>query len=276
MRSVWVVVLNWNNGKLTNECLVSLQDLAYSDFKVLVVDNGSTDDSVACIHEQFPKAEIMELRGNFGFAKGNNAGIRRALDRGAEYVWLLNNDTTVDPRALQTMVEKAESDPKIGAVGSAIYYAADPSRLWVWGGGEVNFWLGQPQGFSRPVPDEKVQYLAGASILLRRSALESVGLLDEEFFLYWEDTEICFRLRREGWRLAVAGDSKVWHKVSATSGKKSVRLDAIISRSAVRFFERNSPTPLISIAASVFLRTARRVLAGNWTSVRQVWTGLER
>jgi GT2 family glycosyltransferase len=272
---VVVLVLNWNNWKDTNECLESLRSLDYGDWNTLVLDNGSTDDSVRRIRERFPEVEIMELGANLGFAKGNNAGIRVALERGAEYVWLLNNDTTVDPKALRAMVERAQADPKIGAVGSAIYYTAEPERLQVWGGGYVNFWLGRPRPFLRPVADEKIQFLTGASLLLRRSALESVGLLDEAYFLYWEDTEICFRIRRAGWRLAVAGDSKVWHKGNATVGKKSVLLDTTSNRSAVRFFQANSPAPLISIWVSVFLRIVKRSLAGDWARVRAVWTGLK-
>ena len=155
MKPVWILVLNWNNGKVTNECLASLQGLVYDDFRVIVLDNGSTDGSVECIRERFPDVEIMELGENLGFAKGNNAGIRAALARGAEYVWLLNNDTTVDPKALRAMVEKAESDPRIGAVGSAIYYMSQPERLKVWGGGYVNFWQGRHRHFLRPVADEE-------------------------------------------------------------------------------------------------------------------------
>jgi hypothetical protein len=275
MKPVSVLVLNWNNGKITNECLASLQCLEHDDFKVIVLDNGSTDRSVELIRERFPEVEIVELGANLGFAKGNNEGIRVALERGVEYVWLLNNDTTVDPKALRALVEKAESDPKIGAVGSAIYYMSEPERLQAWGGGYVNFWVGRARHFFRPVTDNKIQFLMGASLLLRRAALESVGLLDEGFFLYWEDTDLCFRLRRAGWRLAVAGDSKVWHKAGATVGQKGPQLDATLSRSSVQFFEKNSPAPLVSIWVSVLLRTGKRVLARDWASVRAVWTGLK-
>jgi GT2 family glycosyltransferase len=275
MKSVWVLVLNWNNAKVTNECLASLQGLEYDNFKVIVLDNGSTDGSVECIRERFPELEIRELGANLGFAGGNNAGIRAALARGAEYVWLLNNDTTVDPKALRAMVGRAEADRRIGAVGSAIYYAAEPERLQVWGGGYVNFWLGRSRHFLNPVPDEKIQFLTGASLLLRRSVLESVGLLDEGFFLYWEDGDYCFRMRHAGWRLAVAGDSMVWHKETATAGKKSVFLDTNFNKSAVRFFRANSPAPLISIWVGVVLRIAKRALVGDWARVRAVWMGLK-
>jgi hypothetical protein len=274
VKSVWVLVLNWNNWQITIECLTSLQSLEYDNFKILILDNGSTDDSVERIRERFPKLELMELGANLGFAGGNNPGIRAALEGGADYVWLLNNDTTVDPMALRAMVQRAEADPKIGAVGSAVYYSAEPERLQAWGGGYIKFWLGEHRHFLKPVADEKVQFLTGASLLLRRSALESAGMLDEEFFMYFEDTDLCFRLRRGGWRLAVAGDAKVWHRVGATVGTKSMLSEITYNRSAVRFFQRNSPAPLISIWIGAVHRIARRALKGDWARVRATWTGL--
>jgi GT2 family glycosyltransferase len=273
MRPVWIVVLNWNNWKVTNECLASLQDLKYDDFGVILVDNGSTDGSVACIRSRFQEVEVLELEQNFGFAKGNNAGIRAALKRGAEYVWLLNNDTTVDPNALRAMVEKAESDPHIGAVGSAVYYMSEPERLQAWGGGAVNLWLGTTRHFLAPVRDELIQFLTGASLLVRRSVLESIGFLDEGYFLYWEDADFCFRIRRAGWRLAVAGNSRVWHKVGGTSSKNTANVDMNFTRSAVRFFRKNTPLPLFSLAVSTGLRLAKRAMLGDWKRFRAVWVG---
>src|SRR5882757_10103578 len=142
-KQVYILLLNCNNWGYTNECLASLQGLDYDDWKVLVVDNGSTDESLQRIRERFPEVEIMQLKENLGFAVGNNAGIRAALNRGAEFVWVLNNDTTVDPKALRAMVEKAETDPNIGAVGSAIYSMEKRERIQTWGGGYVNFLLGR-------------------------------------------------------------------------------------------------------------------------------------
>ena len=115
---VYVLVLNRNNWKDTNRCLTSLRLLDYSPRTVLVLDNGSTDSSVLKIQEEFPEFEIIALSENLGFAKGNNVGIRLAMERGADYVWVLNNDTVVNPGALRAMVKKAERDPRIGAVGS--------------------------------------------------------------------------------------------------------------------------------------------------------------
>jgi GT2 family glycosyltransferase len=269
---VVVLLLNWNNWKDTNECLASLRGLDYGNWRVLVLDNGSTDDSVRCIRERFPDAEIMELGANLGYAKGNNAGIRAALKCGADYVWLLNNDTRVDGMSLRALVEKAEADPRIGAVGSAIYRMADPERLQAWGG-DVNFWLGRSRHFLMPVADERIQFLTGASLLLRRSVLESVGALDEGYFFYWEDADYCFRIRRAGWRLAVAGNSRVWHKEAATASKNIVKSDLDFTKSAVRFFRRNAPLPALSLAVGTGLRLVKRAMVGDWERCRAVWGG---
>jgi GT2 family glycosyltransferase len=272
----FTVLLNWNGWKDTVECLSSLQKLEYGNIYAIVVDNGSTNDSVQRIRAQFPQVEIIEMGKNLGFAGGCNAGIRAAIDRGAEYVWFLNNDTTVDPDALRAMVDRAEADPKVGAVGSAIYSTAEPELLQAWGGGYVNFWLGRSRHFVGPVRDEQIQFLTGASLLLRRSAVESLGLLDEGFFMYWEDADYCFRLRRAGWRLAVAGDSRVWHKGHGSVGEKSALLDTYFNRSATRFFARHAPIPVVSIWTGIGLRIAKRGIAGDWKRVRAVWAGVRR
>jgi GT2 family glycosyltransferase len=275
-KRVFVLVLNWNNWMCTLDCLASLGHLDYENCKVIVIDNGSTDASVEQIGKRFPDVEIIQLAENVGFAGGNNEGIRVALGGGADYVWLLNNDTIVDRKALRAMVDRAEQDPKIGAVGSAIYSIEDRQQLQAWGGGYVNFWLGRSRHFLSPVPDEKIEFLTGASLLLRRSVLESVGLLDEGFFLYWEDADYCAHLRRTGWRLAVAGDSKVWHKENATVGKKSPLLDTEFNKAAVRFFARHAPVPMFSVFVGTGLRLAKRALAGDWRRFRAVWSGFRK
>jgi GT2 family glycosyltransferase len=270
---VSVLVLNWNNWKDTAECLRSLSDLDYDNCKVMVLDNGSTDGSVERIRGSFPSVEMLELGDNLGFAKANNRGIRAGMQNGSQYVWLLNNDTTVDPHALRTLVEKAEANSKIAAVGSAIYSSAETGRLQTWGGGRINLWWGGAHYFVEPVEDGCLDFLTGASLLVRCSVLEELGLLDETFFLYWEDADFCFRLRRSNWQLAVSGDSKVWHKESATIGPKSPSLDFQFSKSAVRFYQKNSKFPMLPILISVSLRIAKRAALGEWERARAVWAG---
>lgn len=275
MKEVGIVLLNWNGWPDTLECLTSLQKLSYKSFRVIVVDNGSTDDSVPRIRHAFPDISIIEAGKNLGFAGGCNIGIQRAFENGAQYVWLLNNDTTVNSGALGAMVEKAEADPIVGAVGSAIYSAAEPERLVAWGGGFINFWLGRSRHFLSSVPNSEIEFLTGASLLLKRSAVESIGPLDEGFFMYWEDGDYCFRLRQAGWKLAAAGDSLVWHKEQGSVGKKSALLDSHFNRSATRFFARHSPIPLFSIWSGIILRIAKRVITGDWKRARDVWLSLK-
>jgi GT2 family glycosyltransferase len=269
---VYIVVLNWNGWPDTTACLRSLEALDYDNWRVIVVDNASSDDSVARIRGSFATVEVIRTDRNLGFSSGNNVGIRRALAESADYVWLLNNDTIVDPKALRAMVERAESDAKVGAIGSAIYDVADPERLQGWGGGRVNFWLGRSRNFLCPVSDEKIEFLSGASLLLRRPVLQSLGLLDEEFFFYWEDTDYCFRLRKAGWRLAVAAGAKIWHKQSASVGKTSTRLDDFFNTSAARFFEKHARAPRASLWVGVTLRVLKRISRGKWSNARAAWT----
>jgi GT2 family glycosyltransferase len=271
---VCLILLNWNGWRDTSACLSSLQHLNYENCRIVVVDNGSTDDSCARLRNAFPSVEVIQTGKNLGFAGGCNVGIRQALEDGAEFVWLLNNDTTVDPEALSTLVDKAISQVDIGAVGSAIYFADDRGRLEAWGGGRINFLLGRSRHFVASVADERVQFITGASLLLRRNAIEVVGQLDEGFFMYWEDADYCFRLRRAGWRLAVAGQSKVWHKGSASVGKRSARMDTYFNASAVRFFERHACVPLVPLSVGIGLRLLKRVAARDWERVRAVWAGV--
>lgn len=274
---VHTILVNWNNYTDTATCLSSLRQLDYDNCDVIVVDNGSTDDSPSRIRNAFPDLTMIELDRNLGFAGGCNAGIRYALSQGSEFVWLLNIDTTVDRDALKALVDKARCSPRLGACGSAIYFMDDPQRLQAWGGGHVNFWLGRSRHYFQPVPDRSVEFITGASMFISRKAIESIGLLDERFFMYWEDADYCFRLRASGWDLAVAAQSRVWHKGSSSVGKESARLDRYFNSSAKRFFRKHSTISSLPIWMGSTLRFAKRALRGDWTRARAVLTGaLER
>ena len=259
-----IILLNWHGWQDTIACLDSLTMLSYSNHRVLVVDNGSTDDSVARIRSAHPEVPIIETGRNLGFSGGCNFGVRSALEEGAEYVWLLNNDTTVDPQALIAMVNVAHNDQKIGAVGSVLYHMDSPKEIQTWGGGRVSFWSGRSFSYLAPVSNNKLHYLTAASILIRRSALEDIGLLDERtFFMYWEDTDYCFRLRKAGWRLAVAEQSIVLHKEHAATGKGNPLLDFYFNESAVCFFRRHALLPFWTISVGILGRLTKPVLRGN-------------
>jgi GT2 family glycosyltransferase len=268
---VYIIVLNWNGWRDTAECLSSLGALDYEDCRLLVVDNGSVDDSVRRLRADFPEVEILEAGTNLGFAGGNNLGIRYGLAHGAEFIWLVNNDTKVDSRALTVMVEAARANPRIGVVGSVLYHMEQPQKIQYWGGGVVNLWLGRSSVFTRQVDDQRLQYLSGASMLLRRQALEEVGLLDDGFFMYWEDSDLCFRYRKAGWGLAVAPGSKIWHKQCGSLGKKSSQVDLFMKTSMVRFLQRHAPVPFLSIFLGVSLMMGNRIVQQDWVRARALW-----
>lgn len=274
MKRVDAVVLNWNGWQDTIACLASLQRQDYPHFNLLVVDNGSTDGSVDQIKKAMPALELLQTGVNLGFGGGCNAGIKLALARGADYVWLINSDATVDSGALSALVRVAEQNPALGAVGSVLYEADQHDRIQLWGGGTVNLWLGRSRHRISPGP---LDFISGASVLLRRTALEKVGLFDQaKFFMYWEDTDLGFRLRQAGWPLAVADDSRVWHKQSASLGKRSPALDEYFTQSAVRFFRRHAPIPFVPIALLLGMMLAKRVVMGEFSRARAVLKGYLR
>lgn len=216
---VWVVVLNWNGARDTLACLASLRELQYPAARVMVVDNGSDDGSVALIRDADPDAVLIATGQNLGFARGNNIGIRHALCADAAYVWLLNNDTTVDAHALDAMVGEAEGDPNVGIVGSVQYFTHAPAKIQCWGGGRFSRWTDTPRDETKPGAKD---YITAASMLIRRRVFEEIGLLDERYFFYWEDADFCRRATRHGWRVAVASGAAVRHKSGASINRDTV------------------------------------------------------
>ena len=271
MKRVTVVVLNWNRWPDTVACLASLQQQDYPNFNVLVVDNDSSDGSVEQIQAAMPDVEVLQSGANLGFGGGCNVGIRRALANGADYVWLINSDSTADPHALSALVDVAEQNPALGSVGSVLYEVDAPEQVQLWGGGRVRLCCGQSRHQLKP---GRIDFISGASVLLRGTAIEAVGMFDDAaFFMYWEDTDLAFRLRGAGWQLAVAQDSRVWHKQSASLGKGSPLLDEYFTRSGVRFLRRYAPVPLLSISLMLGLMLAKRLVTGQWRRVRSVIKG---
>ncbi len=271
MKRVEVVVLNWNGWRDTLDCIGTLQKQDYPNFGLIVVDNASTDGSEAHLLAHQPAVELLQTGANLGFGGGCNAGIRKALARQADYVWLINSDSTVDSSALSEMVRTAELDSTVGAVGSVLYEVDQADRVQLWGGGRVHLWSGRSQ---HQLKAASLDFVSGASILLRRDALQAVGLFDDQsYFMYWEDTDMGFRLRRAGWKLAVAEQSRVWHKQSASLGKRSKLLDEYFTRSGVRFLRKYAPAPMVSVLAMVGAMLLKRLLIGEIDRVRAVFKG---
>ena len=133
---VFIIILTWNRLSDTLECLESVKKIVYPNYEIIVVDNGSTDGSAEAIARRYPEITLVKNESNLGYAAGNNRGMETALHMGCDYVFLLNNDTTIDAVCLDELVNRAESDPRVGAAGPKIYLHQDPSTVW-YAGGEI-------------------------------------------------------------------------------------------------------------------------------------------
>lgn len=225
---VTVVILAWNGRALTEACVESYLAQQYPAFDVLVVDNASTDGTAAALRARFGgRIRLVENSRNLLFAGGINAGLRLVLQSHAELVLISNNDVEADPGMLAALVERAGSDDRIGAVAPKIYYFEPRDVLW-FAGGELPLWRGWSHHRGLREPDRgqydtprDCDYLTGCAFLARRAAFETTGLFDEDFAMYAEDADWCFRARRLGWRLVYEPRARLWHHVSAASGARS-------------------------------------------------------
>jgi len=242
-----IIIVNWNGWRDTVACLRSCEQLDYPEYTIIVVDNGSGDDSVTRIRSAFPHVRIIETGANLGFAGGNNVGIRAAVDEGARYVWLLNNDTVVEPGALSALVEACATGKNVGIAGSKITYFDRPDMLWYAGGEFTPEGPVKHRGFDEPDTgqyerSEPTGFVTGCSLLTTAEVIERVGLLPEEYFLYWEEAEFDWRVRAAGYELRYVPQSVVRHKVSASLGESwTTRQTAYLVRNMLLFYLRNQP-----------------------------------
>jgi GT2 family glycosyltransferase len=262
---VAVIILNFNNWQDTINCIKSLGNIDYPNYDIILVDNGSTDNSIEKINFFYPQINLIETNKNLGFGGGCNAGIKKALKSDYEYIWLLNNDTIADRQSLKELIKVAQSNSKIGLVSSVLYEFENPSNIQVFGGGYVNCFLGFSMIYKKPTEAKgKNIYLTAASLLLNKKALESVGLFDENsFFMYWEDVDLSFRMIQKGWQLEIADKSKVLHKGSATMGKNNILKIVYYNTSAVRFFKKNCSYYVIPIIFGTLLRFVKKLITGK-------------
>lgn len=265
-----VVLVNYNGLPHILDCLASLQEQTHSPDQIVVVDNASQDGSPAMIQRRFPQVKLLSSPVNCGFAQGANLGINQALAEGAWAVWLLNPDATAQAPALAALVQALARDPRAGAAGSVLRWAGQ-NRVQAWGGGSLNLVTGRSRHLTRPqTPD----YLCGASLLLRCRALRQVGLLDPGFPLYWEDADLSWRLRRAGWRLAVAPDSLVEHQPSTGLGGNEAAWHRLYTCGSLRFFRKHAPLPWLPLALGCGARLARRAAQGRWQAAAGICQGL--
>jgi GT2 family glycosyltransferase len=283
--TVAVIVLTWNGKALTVECLDSLANVNYASLDVIVVDNASSDGTADAVSQRFGERVTLVINEhNLGFAGGNNVGIRRALDSGADYILLLNNDTTVDTELIGALIDVFSQYPKTGIAGPKIYYATPPDHIW-FAGGEISLMRGTARHIGIREIDKgqyndvrEVDYITGCALMARRAVFEEVGALDDSYRAYYEDADFCMRARRAGHEIRYTPHGRVWHKISAsTGGQVSRRKITTKFKSTLKFFGRYAAfyhwlTIPVFFAADV-LRVAAMVLTGRIKDAREVSDG---
>lgn len=245
--SVGIVILNWNQEKDTSECLRSLKNLDYGNYFIILVDNGSKDGSDRNLKNEFPYVNLIKNNENLGFAEGNNIGMRHALTKQADYIFLLNNDTVIDSQVLKVLVDVAEKEPAIGILGAINYYYDYPEKVFS-AGGHFNWWTSKLVTINGDLINkhgwrilEKAHFVPGSSIFIKRDVIEKIGMLDPDFFIYYEEADLCMRAKRAGYKVMPVRGAKILHKVAITFKRFSPVEYYLYTRNLLLFMKRNCP-----------------------------------
>ncbi|PRX35677.1 hypothetical protein BX659_101171 [Orenia metallireducens] len=303
---IYIIILNYNGWQDTIECLESLQQITYSNYKVVIVDNNSTDKSIFKIKDwcngileinsefinynkrlkpvnyieydklaaenggeeskekQIEKIDshrklvIINSGKNLGFAGGNNIGINYALKNNADYIMLLNNDTVVDNKFVEPLIDSFKNETKIGIVGGKIYYY-DNSQEIAFAGGKMSLIKGSGYHFhdNRFKNSTEVSFLTGCLWLINSNIFKEIGLIDENYFLYLEDTDFCYQVQKAGYKLIYNPDSVIYHKEGKTTGKLSSLSLYYSSRNRPYFVHKNTDNFFIIVLFWLFYISTR-------------------
>lgn len=283
--AVSVILVNFNGFKDTVECIKSLKQINYDNYNIIVVDNGSTLKP----HEKelqyiFDNSYYIKTNENLGFSGGNNVGITAAINNAAEYILLLNNDTVVTSQFLNILVDEAKRRDNKAIITGKIYYYANQREIW-YGGGWYDFKKGIGCHERNHMIDEKnqspsvrsISFATGCMMLIPVQLINDIGLLDESFFLYAEDTEYCLRALKNKNKIYFCENAIIYHKVSRSTTKMSTPALYYMIRNSIRVAKKYSNSkigPLIYWAIFCLKRVVKRELPIN-TGVKAFIAGLK-
>jgi len=228
---VSIILLNYNGAKDTIECVESLEKIIYKNFEIIVVDNNSDEKDKKLLEGALKKENVSVIYNdsNLGFSGGNNIGINKAINGDSDFVLLLNNDTVVEPDFLEPLLEIFNKNKNSGIAAPQINYYNEPEKVWS-EGGKISKIRGSGFAYSERmdnnenIDDTKVGFVSGCCMLIKNEVFEDVGLFDEKFFLYVEDTDLCFRTDQLGYKIYITHKSKIFHKVNQTTAKENSTL----------------------------------------------------
>jgi GT2 family glycosyltransferase len=241
---VVIIIVNRDGRWDTSECLISLKEMNYSNFNVIIVDNASSDGSVQYFRENFPEVTLVGNIENLGLTGGFNVAIEKALQEGAHYVLCLNNDTIVDKDFIKELVMVGEQINDVGGLCPKEYDYHHPNRI-VYAGGKIGLIRSKNYGCGEI---DKGQYseggetemLCGAAMMLKRNALLNIGFFDADYFFNWEDKDLAVRLMKNGYKLIFVPEAKLWHKRRGSTGGKLAPLTVYFEiRNHILFAKKN-------------------------------------
>jgi hypothetical protein len=279
---VTVIILNYNGFNHTSECIKSVRQSTYKPLSLIVVDNASTDNSVIQLKEILAPDELIELSINGGYTYGNNIGIEHAFNKGADYVFIINNDTVIDPNCVKYLVEAAIEHDEIGIIGPKVLYYSDPEKINFAGiTGNLHKAKYNRIGLNQidnGQYEELVDtfYQDGCALMVSRTCFSKIGGFDESLWAYSEDTDLCMRAKLAGFRVCCLQSAKMWHKISASFGdhyRKSPLAMYYSTRNMYIFHRRYAGSFLrrIGVILILFGRMPRRFLSILFKSKENKW-----
>jgi GT2 family glycosyltransferase len=249
---VSVITLNWNNQEVTCDLLRSIKQFnTYRDIEIIVVDNASTEDPTNAFLSVLPTAKVIRNSSNLGFSAGNNVGIRQAT---GDYLFLVNNDTEFTPYLIEGLIETFNGFPDAGVVCPKFHYFFAKGTIEYAGYNPVNIFTGRNSMIGCREKDEgqynavkETNYAHGGGMMVSRKVIEEVGLMPEDFFLYYEELDWSVKIKKKGFKIYYQPASLIYHKESMTTGKMSPLKTFYLTRNRILFMRRNVPIPGLSV-----------------------------
>ena len=255
---VAVIIVNYNGYESTRDCLRSFAGVTYDRYSLIVVDNASRDDSIARLQREFPGVRYVKSNTNLGFTGGNNLGLAVAYEMDPDYVFFLNNDTTVSANVFE-LASFLDTNSDVGMVAPLTFYQENP-KITSFGGGHLNRNTGIitfcNKGLRREeIPDTVVycSFLEGAAIMARTELVKRVGGFNDDYFLTCEESELCVRVMDMGYRLALITSCSIWHKISHTMGPGSELINYFVYRNRFHFIRNNAAGFKLGDLVTIFL-----------------------
>lgn len=283
--SVGVVIVNWNLKDSLRETLQSFRRVNYPALQIVVSDNASTDGSVEMVRQEFPEVRLLTREKGLGYAKGASLGLEALVDQ-TKYIFSTTNDVEVDPDMIRRLVDYAEQNSQVGVVGTKILFHDRPDVIWH-AGGRINPWHGHSRHFGWERKDHPrfdtprdCDYVTGCGFLLRSDALKKAGYFKTDLVFYFEDAELCYRIRKHGYRIAYLPAARMWHKVGTTLAKnRGVQLH-YSTRNNLYLLQtyRVGHYPLsllVHLFAVCPVKMAIFALLWRWPNVRGIWRGIQ-